>query len=167
MSRPSVTRWTLFARWRHIGTEPVWFSAALDQQPEHCDVDVDGCRIHVRAWGTEEHPPVVLVHGGGAHSGWWDHVAPLLSRTHRVIAPDLSGHGDSSCRGTYDLGTRAQDVVEVSASVGMSGRPAIVGRSLGGWVAAEAARQYGEQINSTAPPAGTRFSFRWAEGNPA
>jgi pimeloyl-ACP methyl ester carboxylesterase len=91
---------------------------------------------------------VVLVHGGGGHSGWWDHIAPLLSRTYRVIAPDLSGHGDSSKRGVYDVKTWAREIVEVSAAIGTSGRPTIVGHSLGGWVAVEAAMQYGEQINS-------------------
>jgi pimeloyl-ACP methyl ester carboxylesterase len=138
----------LFSDSRQKSTGPSWFTAALDQQPEHCDVDVDGCPIHVRVWGAREQPLVVLVHGGGAHSGWWDHIAPLLSRTHRVIAPDLSGHGDSGKRGAYDVKTWAREVVEVSAAIGTSGRPTIVGHSLGGWVAAEAAMQYGEQINS-------------------
>src|ERR1700721_2676799 len=85
----------LFSRSCQMPSEPPsWFTAAIDQTPDHCDVEVDGCRIHLRVWGDEEQPPVVLVHGGGAHSGWWDHIAPFFSRTHRVIAHDLSGHGD-------------------------------------------------------------------------
>jgi pimeloyl-ACP methyl ester carboxylesterase len=81
---------------------------------------------------------VVLVHGGAAHSGWWDHIAPFLSRTHRVIAPDLSGHGDSGTRSSYDLQTWANEVLEVSTAAG---------HSMGGWVAATAAMDCGEQIN--------------------
>jgi pimeloyl-ACP methyl ester carboxylesterase len=65
-----------------------------------------------------------------------------------VIAPDLSGHGDSDTRGTYDLLTWAREVMEASAAAGASGRPIIVGHSMGGWIAAEAARHYGERINS-------------------
>lgn len=91
---------------------------------------------------------MVLVHGGGAHSGWWDHIAPFFSRTHRVIAPDLSGHGDSGTRGTYDLRTWASEVMETSSAAGATGRPIIVGHSMGGWIAATAATGYGEQINS-------------------
>jgi pimeloyl-ACP methyl ester carboxylesterase len=91
---------------------------------------------------------VVLVHGGGAHSGWWDHIAPFFSRNHRVIAPDLSGHGDSGTRSAYDLPTWASEVMAASAAAGASGRPTIVGHSLGGWVTATAAEHYGEQINS-------------------
>jgi pimeloyl-ACP methyl ester carboxylesterase len=38
--------------------------------------------------------------------------------------------------------------MEVAAAAGASGRPIIVGHSLGGWVTATAARHYGNQINS-------------------
>jgi pimeloyl-ACP methyl ester carboxylesterase len=139
---------SLFSRSRQTATDPSWFTAALGQQPDHCDVDVDGCRIHLRAWGSAEQPALVLVHGGGAHSGWWDHIAPFFARTHRVIALDLSGHGDSGTRSTYDLKTWANEVMAVSTAAGASGRPTIVGHSMGGWIAATAAMGRGEQINS-------------------
>ena len=140
----------MFTRNRRTESQspPTWFTAALDQQPEHFDVDVRGCRIHLRAWGDADLPPLVLVHGGAAHSGWWDHIAPFLSRTHRVIAPDLSGHGDSDRRDAYDLDTWAQELLALPAAAGSSGRPKIVGHSLGGWVTATAAENYGKQIDS-------------------
>jgi pimeloyl-ACP methyl ester carboxylesterase len=127
---------------------PSWFTNALDQPPDRRDVEVNGCRIHLRVWGAEEQPPVVLVHGGGAHSGWWDHIAPFFSRTHRVIAPDLSGHGDSDARDSYDLQTWAAEVMAAATAAGPAGRPTVVGHSMGGWVAATAATEYGPQINS-------------------
>ena len=65
-----------------------------------------------------------------------------------MIAPDLSGHGDSDTRGAYDLQTWASEVMGSSAAAGASGRPIIIGHSLGGWVTATAAEHYGEQINS-------------------
>ena len=129
---------------------PSWFTAAIEQRPEHFDVEVEGCGIHLRAWGATDLPPLVLVHGGGAHSGWWDHIAPFFSRTHRVIAPDLSGHGDSESRAAYDLETWAREVLAVPAAAGASGQPTIVGHSLGGWVTATAAMEHGEQIDSIA-----------------
>jgi pimeloyl-ACP methyl ester carboxylesterase len=138
---------SLFSRSRQTATEPSWFTAALEQRPDHCDVEVDGCRIHLRAWGARDQPAVVLVHGGGAHSGWWDHIAPFFSRTHRVIALDLSGHGDSGTRIAYDLQAWANEVMEVSTAAGAAGRPTIVGHSMGGWVTATAAMNCGEQIN--------------------
>ena len=37
--------------------------------------------------------PLVLLHGLGDSHRTWTRVAPTLARTHRVIAPDLPGHG--------------------------------------------------------------------------
>lgn len=138
----------MFSRSELPTTEPPWFAAALNQKPDHRDIQVGGRRIHLRAWGSAAHPPVVLVHGGAAHSGWWDHIAPFISQTHRVVALDLSGHGDSDASESYDLPTWAREVIEVVAAAGASGRPTIVGHSMGGWVAATAAMLHGEEVNS-------------------
>ena len=40
-------------------------------------------------------PPMVLLHGPGEFGGTWLPVLDDLARTHRVIAPDLPGHGAS------------------------------------------------------------------------
>ncbi|OMB81450.1 alpha/beta hydrolase [Mycolicibacterium conceptionense] len=127
---------------------PAWFTSALEQTPEHSTIDVDGCPIHVRSWGDPDKPPLVFVHGGGAHSGWWDHIAPFFARTHRVVAPDLSGHGDSGNRTEYALSIWAREVLAAAAASGSSARPTIIGHSMGGWVGASAATHYGEQIDS-------------------
>jgi len=140
----------LFSHFHLTPTEPSWFATALDQKPDHCDAEIAGCRVHLRAWGAEELPPLVFVHGGRAHSGWWDHIAPFFSRTYRVIAPDLSGHGDSDTRPSYDLRTWAREVVGVVPAAGASGRPTIIGHSMGGLVTATAAMRFGDHIDSIA-----------------
>jgi len=137
----------MFSRSRPPADAPSWFTGALSNKPEKVRIEVDGCRIHLRVWGSADKPPLVLVHGGGAHSGWWDHIAPFFSATHRVIAPDLSGHGDSGTRAGYSLRQWAQEVMAAAAAVS-SGYPTIVGHSLGGWVTASAATHHGDGINS-------------------
>ena len=127
---------------------PEWFTAALDQKPQHYAIEVEGCRINLRTWGNADNPLLVLVHGGGAHSGWWDHIAPFFAHTHRVVAPDLSGHGDSGTRSSYSESMWAREVLAASAAAGSSSRPTIVGHSMGGWVAATAAMRHGSQIDS-------------------
>src|SRR3954466_14648293 len=112
---------------------PSWFTQALAQEPDHRDVVVAGARVAYRVWGAARAPGVVLVHGGAAHAGWWDHVAPLLSG-HRVAALDLTGHGDSDRRAEYDPFLWAREVVEVAAAEDLY-RPVVVGHSMGGWVA--------------------------------
>ncbi|MGI5168171.1 alpha/beta fold hydrolase [Spirillospora sp. CA-253888] len=52
--------------------------------------------------------PLLLVHGFGADShDWAFHIRGLVAAGHRVIAPDLRGHGYSSAPGT---GYRPQDL---------------------------------------------------------
>jgi pimeloyl-ACP methyl ester carboxylesterase len=138
----------LSRRSESVPAAPSWLTAALNQRPDRSDIEVDGCRIHLRAWGRREQPPLVFVHGGGAHSGWWDHIAPFFSGTHRVIALDLSGHGDSGTRTTYHPDTWAREVLAAATVAGPSGRPTIVGHSMGGQIASRAAHHYGEQIDS-------------------
>jgi pimeloyl-ACP methyl ester carboxylesterase len=40
-------------------------------------------------------PPLLLIHGFGASTYTWRHIAPELAKTHRVIAVDLKGFGQS------------------------------------------------------------------------
>ena len=40
-------------------------------------------------------PPIVLLHGPGEFALTWIRVIPELMRTHRVVVPDLPGHGAS------------------------------------------------------------------------
>lgn len=51
-------------------------------------------------------PPMVLLHGPGEFAALWARVIPDLVKTHRVVAPDLPGHGasDMAALGTA-LGT--------------------------------------------------------------
>ncbi|NQW19433.1 MAG: alpha/beta hydrolase [Chloroflexi bacterium] len=57
-------------------------------------VEVNGRRIHYLDYG--EGPPVLLLHGGGAGSAIWFRQIEVLSKTHRVIAPDHPVFGLSS-----------------------------------------------------------------------
>jgi pimeloyl-ACP methyl ester carboxylesterase len=127
---------------------PGWFTRALADAPEHRTVDVEGAAVHYRAWGDPAAPGLVLVHGGAAHSGWWDHVAPQLT-SHRVVALDLTGHGDSGRREVYDMHQWAREVVAVAAAEGLA-RPVVVGHSMGGWVAVTAGVEHGDAVTAVA-----------------
>ena len=127
---------------------PAWFSRAVADRPQRGVVDVDGVRIHYRAWGQRDDPGLVLVHGGGAHSGWWDHIAPQLGG-HRVVALDLSGHGDSDRRPSYDMAAWAREIAAVATAERLV-RPVVVGHSMGGRAAVAAAVQYANVVEAVA-----------------
>jgi pimeloyl-ACP methyl ester carboxylesterase len=125
---------------------PPWFRAALEASAETGSVAVDGATINYRAFGEQADSGIVLVHGGAAHARWWDHIAPLLARGRRVVALDLSGHGDSGRRDVYNLDFWAHEVLAVASAAGIAGPPIVIGHSMGGFVALRVAGLYGTQI---------------------
>lgn len=128
---------------------PAWFTDALGQSYDSREVEVDGVRISYRAWGKGGDPVAVLVHGGAAHAGWWDHVAPHLTPGHRIVAIDLSGHGDSGHRASYALETWADEVMAVVRAESAE-PPVLLGHSMGGFVVLTAAQRYGVAIRGAA-----------------
>lgn len=88
---------------------------------------------------------VVLLHGIAGNSMTWEPVIPRLSGYHRVVAPDLLGHGESSkLAGDYSLGAYANLVRDLLEALGET-RGTIVGHSLGGGIAMQFAYQYPER----------------------
>ena len=91
-------------------------------------------------------PPVVLLHGPNGSAAHWIRVIPALVATHRVIAPDLPGHGASEIDGAR------LDVERVSAWLAeliertCPSPPALVGHELGGAIAARFAADHGDRI---------------------
>jgi len=129
-----------------LADPPAWFTAALATEPEPGFVTVAGTDISYRAWGTAGARGLVLVHGGAAHARWWDHIAPLLTADRRVLAVDLSGHGDSGRRAAYSLDGWAEEVRAVATAGGIAGPPIIIGHSMGGFVALRAAGLFGTHL---------------------
>ena len=98
----------------------------------------DGVTIVYSAAGAGE-PALVFIHGGLANRGFWDHELAALAAHHRVIAPDLPGHGESgSTRKKWGIPEFGADVRAVIQAEHL-GKVIIFGNSLGGPVAIEAA----------------------------
>lgn len=93
-------------------------------------------------------PAMILVHGCG-----YDHrsLAPQVESfrsSHRVIAVDLRGHGQSDApRQDYTMTTFADDLVWLCDKLGLE-RPVMVGHSMGGNVILEMAARYPEVLSS-------------------
>src|SRR5688572_21789675 len=90
-------------------------------------------------------PPVVLLHGAGEFAAVWMRVVPGLVRTHRVVVPDLPGHGSSGVAGDRTDAERvAAWLAELIERTCVS-PPALVGHGLGGAVAARFAVDQGDR----------------------
>jgi pimeloyl-ACP methyl ester carboxylesterase len=125
---------------------PAWFRRALEHVPEEGEVLVDGARAHWLAWGDRSKPTLTLQHGGAANAWWWAFTAPLLADEYRVVAPELTGHGDSDWRPSYRNEQWAEEVLAVVDAAGGTGPAYLAGHSLGSQVATVAAARHGDRF---------------------
>jgi len=117
------------------------------------DVPVTERRLELAGISTAvleggEGPPVVLLHEPGSFAVHWMRVMPDLVASHRVIAPDLPGHGASEVtEGELDAGRVLAwlgDLIEQACS-----SPAVLVGHLGsGSIAARFAVQQSQRLRS-------------------
>jgi pimeloyl-ACP methyl ester carboxylesterase len=91
--------------------------------------------------------PLVLLHGPAGYAAHWMRVIPGLVATHRVVAPDLPGHGAS---GLGDGPLDTQGVLAWLAELidrTCTSPPALVGQLLGGAIAARFASRHPERLS--------------------
>ena len=98
---------------------------------------VDGARLRYAASGNG--PAIVLVHGLGGTIENWRGLAPALARSHRVLVPDLPGHGHSAPLPEAAHLDDFSDAVCAMADAEGIGSAVWIGHSLGGTVALRAA----------------------------
>jgi pimeloyl-ACP methyl ester carboxylesterase len=82
--------------------------------------------------GPENAQPLLLLHGLGDSLAGWAQVAGPLARKYRVHLIDLPGHGLSHRPPDWRLRTLSTAVAHYARDLP---RPALVGHSLGGWIA--------------------------------
>ena len=109
---------------------------------------------HVRQGRGE---PLLLLHSLGGSLLQWSPVLDRLAAELEVIAVDMPGFGESRplpegvAPRTANLATAVLDFYD---ALGIEGKPAVAGISLGGWVAIECARQQGASAVVALCPAG-------------
>lgn len=94
-----------------------------------------------------EGPLIVCVHGLEGSALNWDLIAPKLTKTYRVIAPDLSGFGYTPPHaGGTSVGYNADVVRDVIDHFG--GEATVIGNSMGALVSLITAVQYADRVTS-------------------
>ena len=92
--------------------------------------------------------PVALLHGFPLDHTMWKAQIDELSKDHRVIAPDLRGHGRSQATpGPYTMDLLASDVNTLLDRLGL-GPVVLGGLSMGGYAAFAFARQYPNRVKA-------------------
>jgi pimeloyl-ACP methyl ester carboxylesterase len=102
----------------------------------------NGQRVFYVLAGPDKAPPLVFIHGLGGSSSTWETVLGTFAETHRVLALDLPGHGQSDTGDPdvvdYSIGGLARAVCELVRGMSLSSIT-LIGHSLGGAVAMTAA----------------------------
>ena len=125
-----------------------------DGRSEWLDVDwrehlrsatVAGTRVNYVEMGSG--PPLVFVHGlAGCWQNWLENI-PYFARTHRVIAVDLPGFGESELPPEQiSIPGYGRFVDAFLAEIGVE-RGALVGNSMGGFITAEVALSHPSRVD--------------------
>ncbi|XUM21553.1 alpha/beta fold hydrolase [Bradyrhizobium oligotrophicum S58] len=97
-------------------------------------VATNGIHIHVEEQGSGE-PTLVFLHYWGGSARTWKHVTAKLAPTHRTVATDHRGWGESDAPASgYALADLADDAVGVIRALDLP-RYVLIGHSMGGKVA--------------------------------
>lgn len=98
------------------------------------------------SFGPATGKPVLFLHGGGVAGWMWTSLCRSLETRHRVLVPDLPGHGESSSEPYVSYAA----TIEALADMLVTGnrRPvAVIGFSLGAQLAIELAAMHPELVD--------------------
>ena len=111
-------------------------------------IQISDIAVHVQIEGSPGSPPLVLLHSLGTSLHVWDGQVPLLSRSFRVIRPDLRGHGLTSVTpGPYTIADMARDCLGVLDALGIR-KAHVAGLSIGGLLAQSIAAEAPDRVAS-------------------
>lgn len=118
---------------------------------------IDGCTLFLRSWRTESRAVLLLMHGLGAHSGWFiDMGNELAARGLSVYAVDhrgfgrsegLPGHIERFDQYVTDLAAVLEEIRGRHNSDGNQARFYVLGHSMGGIFATHLAARHGELLD--------------------
>jgi pimeloyl-ACP methyl ester carboxylesterase len=107
-------------------------------------VEVNGINLYYETHGTGR--PLILLHGGLASGEMFGPILPVFTERHRVIIPDLQGHGRTAdIDRPIDLQLMADDIAALIDHLQLA-KPDVVGYSLGGGVAFFLASKYPDRV---------------------
>ena len=132
----------------------IWATSAIPALGQGAKIEgrfasVNGLKMHYLVAG-DRGSPVILLHGYAQNSHMWRPLMKELGKTHRVIAPDLRGFGDTTkAESGYDKKTMAQDVHALARSLGIE-KAGVAGHDIGLMVAYAYAVQYPAEVDRIA-----------------
>ncbi len=127
---------------------PSW--REIDWSDHVRQVEVEGRTVRYVDLGEGDAPPVVFVHGlGGNWQNWLENL-PRIAQGRRALALDLPGFGESEMPASKISISGYAELVDAWLERLGVGHVAVVGNSMGGFIAAELAIRYPERVERLA-----------------
>jgi pimeloyl-ACP methyl ester carboxylesterase len=105
-------------------------------------------RLRVECWGKG--PPILLAHGMWCDAGMFSGMAAHLARDHRVLIPDLRGHGQSTVPGQpWRIADISDDLATIMDQLDCE-QVTLAGFSMGGMAAVDFALRYPARVSQLA-----------------
>jgi len=118
--------------------------------------------VHYLERGDPGGTPVVFVHGNWATASWWEPLLARLPAGYRGLAYDVRGRGSTTGPdSSYAIEALAADLLAFATAAGAD-RFHLVGHSLGGAIAMQAALDAPDRVRSLAA-----IGPAWVDGAPA
>lgn len=120
-------------------------SASLLEGAPRTVASEDGVAIRYRVYGNGE-PALIFIHCWSCDGTYWDQQLDVFKSRYAVVTLDLGGHGDSeTSRADWSIPAFGADVAAVAAQIS-NDEIVLVGHSMGGPVALEAARRLRNRV---------------------
>jgi pimeloyl-ACP methyl ester carboxylesterase len=151
----------LFPASDYGNSDPEWLKV---EWREHLHrVQLPGAEVNYAEIGEGE--PILFVHGlGGCWRNWLE-TLPHFGRTHRAIALDLPGFGDSPMPSwPIDMPAYGRLVHDFCEKLGIDRAAALVGNSMGGFVSTEAVIERPSRFERLVLVSAAGISFAEAQG---
>ena len=101
----------------------------------------------VDIWPDGVDKAIVFVHGYAGCAETWEYQINYFVRTHRVVAPDLRGHGQSDAPFTrYTMPELVDDLHTIAEELDLPEKFILVGHSFGGSICVEYANAHPERL---------------------
>lgn len=108
---------------------------------------INGKELAVEVTGPDGAPAVLMVHGLGGTSNFYQVQSDALSRTHRVIRVDSAGAGRSDVSADISIASHADDVAAVLDTLSTPSAT-VIGHSMGTLVVRDLARRYPDKVTA-------------------
>jgi pimeloyl-ACP methyl ester carboxylesterase len=141
----------------------MWFDRGVpkadDTEPQQLRLRVGELTVAALAWGPDDAPLALCLHGYPDTPWTWRHLGPQLAdRGWRVVAPYSRGYAPSDLApdGSYEVGALARDAVGLHETLGGDSRAVLIGHDWGAatayLVAAQRPELFRRVVTLAVPP---------------